>query len=259
MTDRSFAFARRPKWIVGHVLAFVAVAVFIAMGFWQMRRLADRQDFNARLIERTVEADVPLVEALSRYGPDQDSLELRVVTAAGNYAPHEEVILVARSYRGVSGHHVLTPLYIGGDRAVIVNRGWVPIDLDQPGRAEFVSPMTQVTVVGVLRKDEPQPAIGPSIRPDGVVSQVPRVDLSRLDSQVEGELLLVYVQLLEQTPAQPGDLPRLVPLPEPSEGPHRGYAVQWFLFALVTIVGYPILLVRTATTAAIPSTPSSGP
>ena len=38
------------------------------------------------------------------------------------------------------------------------------------------------------------------------------------------------------------DYPALVPLPEPSEGPHRGYAVQWFLFAAVTVVGYPVLL-----------------
>ena len=87
-------------------------------------------------------------------------------------------------------------------------------------------------------------SFGPSIPADGVVTQVPRVDLERLDDQINADLLPVYIQLLKQNPAQAGEWPVLVPLPEPSEGSHRGYAVQWFLFAAVTVVSYPILLRR---------------
>lgn len=259
MTGRSYSFARRPIWLVGHLVVVVSIIVFISMGFWQLRRLAERQEFNTLLTERTSEAEVPLVEALTRYGPDQESLELRVVTAAGSYAQHEEVILLARSFNGISGHHVVTPLHLGGARAIMVDRGWVPIDLDSPGLEDFAPPRGQVTVVGVLRKTEVRGSFGPTIPSEGVVTQVPRVDLDRLDRQVNAELAPVYIQLLEQSPAQTGDLPRLVPLPVPSEGPHRGYAVQWFLFAAVTAVGYPILLWRTAAPTATPSKPSSGP
>jgi cytochrome oxidase assembly protein ShyY1 len=56
----------------------------------------------------------------------------------------------------------------------------------------------------------------------------------------------MYVQLQGQEPAQATDFPALVSLPEPSEGSHLGYAVQWFLFAGVALVSYPILLRRTA-------------
>lgn len=255
---RDYGFARRPKWIAGHLIVIVAVVVFVAMGFWQLRRLADRQQFNRVLIERTNEVAIPLDDALAQYGPDQESLELRAITVAGTYAPDEEVILLARSYQGISGHHVVTPLYLQANRAIMVDRGWVPIDLDSPGLPDFAPPRGQVAVSGVLRKTEVRGSFGPRIPPDGVASQVPRVDLALLDSQVDAELVPVYVQLLEQTPEQAVDLPRLVALPEPSEGPHRGYAVQWFLFAAVTIVGYPILLWRTATTATL-SRPSSGP
>lgn len=256
--NRDFSFARRSIWLVGHLIVIVAVIVFIAMGFWQLRRLADRQEFNSILVERTDEAPIPLLDALDRYGPDQASLELRAVTVSGRYASDEEVILLARSYQGISGHHVVTPLYLDGNTAIMVDRGWVPIDLDSPGLPNFAPPRDAVTVSGVIRKTEVRGSFGPSIPPDGAVTQVPRVDLERLDSQVEGQLLPVYVQLLEQDPEQAVDLPRLVALPEPSEGPHRGYAVQWFLFAGVTVVGYPILLWRTAATAT-PSRPSSGP
>ncbi len=247
--NRNYRFARRPKWIAGHIIVLVAIVVFVNMGFWQLRRLDERRDFNALLVSRSTAAEIPLARALADYGLSPESLELRRVTAAGSYAPQEETILLARSFNGVSGHHVLTPLYLGGERAVVVDRGWVPIDLDQPGLEAFAPPQGQVNVVGILRKSEQRGSFGPTIPAEGVVTQVPRVDLERLDDQVTGDVLPVYIELQEQSPAQTGDLPRPVLPPEPSEGPHRGYAVQWFLFAAVTAVGYPILLRRTAETS----------
>lgn len=253
MTQRDYSFVRRPKWIAGHIIVLVAVVVFANMGFWQLRRLADRQDFNDRLLERTASDELALDTALATYGPDQDQLELRPMVAVGEYRAGEEIILLARSLEGLSGHHVLTPLYLADDRAVLVDRGWVPIDLDKPGMEEFAPPLGTTTVSGVLRKTETRGSFGPSIPPEGVVSQVPRVDLERIEDQIAGELEPVYIQLLQQNPAQSGNLPRLVPLPEPSEGSHRGYAVQWFLFAGVTLAGYPILLRRTAVKGAGPT------
>jgi surfeit locus 1 family protein len=244
--QRDYAFARRPKWLAGHVLALLAVIVFVNMGFWQMRRLSDRQDFNALLMSRTTVDEIALDEALNQFGPSQDSLELRAVVASGEYRQAEEVILIAKSYNGLSGHHVLTPLYLEDGRAVLVDRGWVPIDLDEPGMAVFAPPDGTVQVHGTLRKTEVRGSVGPVTPADGVLTQIARPNLERLDSQVEAELLPVYIQLLTQNPAQGGDYPALVPLPQPSEGSHRGYAVQWFLFAAVTVVGYPILLRRTA-------------
>ncbi|MDJ0497942.1 MAG: SURF1 family protein [Acidimicrobiia bacterium] len=246
MTNRDYSFVRRPKWIAGHIIVLVAIVVFVNLGFWQLRRHAERVEFNQLLVDRSTEAEIPLAEALERYGPAQDSLELRAVSVTGTYAAQEEVILLARSFEGISGHQVLTPLYLEDGRAVIVDRGWVPIDLDEPGLEVFAPPQGEVDLGGILRKTEVRASFGPTIPAEGVVTRVPRVDLERLNDQVAGELAPVYLQLLEQDPAQSGELPRLVPLPEPTEGPHRGYAVQWFLFGAVTAVGYPILLRRTA-------------
>lgn len=253
--DRDYRFALRPKWIAGHVIVLIALVVFVSMGFWQLRRLDERQEFNERLLSRTAAAEVPFGEALSRYGPEQDNLELRVVVADGTYRPAEELILLARSFNGLSGHHVLTPLYLDdGTGAVLVDRGWVPIDFDQPGLQELAPVASEVTIYGVLRKTETRGSFGPRIPADGTVGQVPRVDLQRIDQQVEGELAPVYIQLLKQQPGSDQEYPTLVALPQPSEGPHLGYAVQWFLFAAVTAVGYPILLRRTADGGTSPST-----
>jgi cytochrome oxidase assembly protein ShyY1 len=259
VTRHDYSFAARPKWLIGHFLAIVAIVVFISMGFWQLRRLDERQAFNALLTGRATAAERPLLDVAGEYGPDQDELELRSVVVSGEYSVAEEVILLSRSYRGISGHHVLTPLDLGDGTAVLVDRGWVGIDLDAPGLAAFAPPDGEVTVYGVLRKTEERGSFGPVDPETGVLQQIARVDVERINQQVSAELLPVYIQLLRQNPAQQGELPVLVPLPTPSEGPHRGYAVQWFLFAAVTAVGYPILIRRTAASPGIPSTPSSVP
>jgi cytochrome oxidase assembly protein ShyY1 len=52
------------------------------------------------------------------------------------------------------------------------------------------------------------------------------------------------VQLQRQEPPQPGELPALVPPPDLSEGPHLSYAIQWFTFAAVALVGTALLVRR---------------
>ena len=242
----NYAFARRPKWIAGHILAVVAIVVFVSMGFWQLRRLADRQDFNALLTSRAVAEAQPLGAIVDSSFVDAAEVELQRVVATGEYAVGEELMLLARSFNGLSGHHVLTPLYLGDGTAVIVDRGWVNIDQDTPGRSEFAPPAGAVRVEGVLRKTETRGSFGPVDPATGTLERIARVDLERIDQQVDAELLPVYIQLLSQDPPQADDIPAIVGLPTPSEGPHRGYAVQWFLFAGVVVVGYPILLRKTA-------------
>ena len=77
-----------------------------------------------------------------------------------------------------------------------------------------------------------------------------RVDLERVAEQVDYDVLPAYVQLVSSTPGEvnPDGAPELVPLgrPELSEGPHLGYAVQWFTFTTIAVVGYALLLRRVA-------------
>ena len=73
-----------------------------------------------------------------------------------------------------------------------------------------------------------------------------RLDLERLAEQVEVPLDPVALVAEEQQPPTDGDLLSAVARPEPDLGPHLGYAGQWFLFALVFGVGYPLMLRRQA-------------
>jgi surfeit locus 1 family protein len=73
-----------------------------------------------------------------------------------------------------------------------------------------------------------------------------RADVARIAQQTGYPLLPAYLQLRSSDPAQGGAYPE--PLPEPTldEGPHLGYAVQWFLFSAIAMVGYPLILRRRA-------------
>jgi cytochrome oxidase assembly protein ShyY1 len=73
-----------------------------------------------------------------------------------------------------------------------------------------------------------------------------RVDVARLQQQVPYALYPAYVQLTSSQPAQPGPEPEVLPEPVLDEGPHLSYAVQWFIFSLIAIVGYPLILRRSA-------------
>jgi cytochrome oxidase assembly protein ShyY1 len=67
------------------------------------------------------------------------------------------------------------------------------------------------------------------------------------------------MQLEEQSPAQAGDLPVVVPRPELDEGPHLSYAVQWFTFGTIALVGFVVLARREARDVARTSERAAGP
>lgn len=212
------------------MLALAAVVAFVALGFWQLRRLDEKREFN-EAVAAGVSAD-----AVPYAGASGDPyVRVRV---SGTYVPGGEA-LVLRARDGVSGHHVLTPLDVGDGRGLLVDRGWVPITVDEPNSAQAPVPAGEVSVEGVL-----WPARSGGVAGSGLPDVVPRIDPSLHDPAVLADLEDGrYLVLLEQSPP-PADLPIAEEPPPLSEGPHLGYAVQWLLFAGVVVVGYPFVLRR---------------
>jgi surfeit locus 1 family protein len=233
----------RPKWIFGHVLCLVLVLVFIRCGFWQISRLHQKQHRNDLIHAREQAAPASLDDAL-RNGPD--GAEYRRVKVTGTWDAGDTVLVRSRSLNEQPGFHVLTPLVVG-DEAVIVNRGFAPLGGgSDEDIISNVQPKTSgtVTVEGILRASETRGSIGPKDSA-GELLVVNRVDVPRLQQQVDHDLVPVYLQLTGPAP-KPNTFPELLPLPATDEGPHRSYAVQWFIFATVGIVGWPLLLRKQA-------------
>ena len=232
------------RWIILTVVVLVAVVVMVALGFWQLRRLHSVREDNAKVEARLGRPAEPLQFVLGP-GVSPSSVVFRRVSVTGRYDRVSEVLLRNRSQDGEPGSHVLTPLRMADGRAVIVDRGWIPIDLTAEQEEQTRPPVLQpVTVVGVLFASERKSVFAPSIPATGRVTTVPRVDVARIAKQLEYPVVPLYLRLATQTPPQAGELPVPPGPPDLSEGPHLSYAVQWFLFATVALATYGALLRR---------------
>jgi surfeit locus 1 family protein len=134
---------------------------------------------------------------------------------------------------------VITPLVLADGRAVLVNRGWVPLEMDAvPVPAD--PPVGEVTISGWLRLTRIRQS-GGATEPEGRLTQIARVDINRLQQQMPFELLPVYLSADEAEVLLPIAVARPVTT---DEGPHLLYAIEWFSFTLISVVGYFFLLRR---------------
>lgn len=229
-----------PRWILGALLALVVAVGCASLGMWQLRRLDERRAFNAS-VERAVKSiPIPLSRAAARANDPMD-LAYRRVSISGTYDPEHEVVVFGRTLAGRTGSEVLTPLVRGDGVAVMVDRGWVPLELDTPPVAGAAPPAGRVQADGILWPPE---AVGEADAGAATVTQLARIDLERLRAQLPYRIEPVYLRLLAQRPANPLPLPKPVPLPALDEGPHLSYAVQWFIFGSIAVIGYGVLAFR---------------
>ncbi len=220
----SYAFARRPRWLVAHVLVLVLVVVFVNLGLWQLRRLDERRDRNELVQARSTSTPVPVGDLPD----DPDDVRFRAVVASGTYGP-DQTVAVRTTQDGVPGAWVFSVLD-DADAPVVVLRGFVGTQLDGSVPAP-PPPEGEVEVEGI--------AI-----PMGRLGHTAETAVDRLVETVPGAAPVV-VQAEVSSPTEIADLTP-VPVPDLGEGPHLNYAVQWFLFAAVGVLAYPFLLRRQA-------------
>jgi cytochrome oxidase assembly protein ShyY1 len=84
--------------------------------------------------------------------------------------------------------------------------------------------------------------IGPRDAADGVLRELNRIDLERLQQQVPPDAEVLPLWLQQSAPET--ETPILLDPVARDEGPHLSYAAQWFMFTAVVAIGYPILLRR---------------
>ena len=243
-----YATLLKPRWIAGHLVALALVVLFVNLGFWQLRRGGEREQFNALLTVRLEASPAPFETLKNRYSltapaEEGDSVAYRRAALSGRFDPEHEVLLRSRALDGNPGYHVLTPLVMEEDRALLVDRGWVPYALDKPPVAEAAPPKGTVEVTGILfPRQIPVGGLSPRDPAEGRLETVAWVDTTRLEKQMPYTLEPLYFELTTQTPAQTGALPVPPPPPDLEPGPHLSYALQWFSFALIGVVGYVFLM-----------------
>jgi len=194
------------------VAAILVATVCVFLGRWQLDRLAQRRARNAVLAARLALPPLPVGRDIPA-----DSARQRRVVAQGVYDFSAERTWPGRSFQGTPGVALVTPLRLADGSAVLVDRGWAPSpDAFHVDHTLYGEPDT-ATVTGIAL-----------IPPRG-----------RGDVDVTGFLPFV-IQLESADPAR--GLPRRWPSPAFDDGPHLSYAIQWFSFALIALVGTAVLI-----------------
>ena len=241
-----YSFLRSPRWIAALIVVATVVAVFVALGNWQLSRHREVQLGNQISSARIAAEPADLGSMLTAAGTSVDSLENRRAIAEGSFVPAEEVLVRNQVNNGVAGFHVVTPFRFG-EATILVNRGWVPLALDTPPIDAAPPPDGTLEVELLLRASQPIPAVG-RIEPEGRLEVINRIDLDRLGEQFP-DLAPVWGQLISPDEAERFPVALETPTFD-DDGPHLAYAVQWFLFALTTVVGSVFLIRSTGRKAA---------
>lgn len=231
------------QWWKSTILVIAAVVVMVRLGFWQLDRLEQRKAFNARVEAQLAESPLELTN--QNLDLELFNMEYRSAVVSGEYDHERQVVLRNQDWQGRLGVHLLTPLMIsGGEKAILVDRGWVPYeDFTGDNLSQYDDPGL-VEVEGAIRRSQSKPLIG------GRADQAPGpgedplkawywINIMDISGQFPYELLPVYQVsspdlIEEQLPYRSEEELDL------SEGSHLGYAFQWFTFAAILGIGYPI-------------------
>lgn len=200
------------------LLAVIIAGVCVRLGLWQLERLAERKARNAT-IAAAFRAPPISAESAAALGTMP---RFRRVIASGRWNYERESVIAGRTRNGSPGVHILTPMALAdGTAEVLVNRGWVyspdarSVDLTRWHEGE------RGEVIGYV--DEPPPS-------------------------VRGRETTRYVvALADSSRAASADASRPVRLSAPpfgDQGPHLNYAIQWFSFAAIALIGTPLVVRR---------------
>jgi cytochrome oxidase assembly protein ShyY1 len=214
------------------VLAIMVFAAAMSLGQWQLRRADEKRAMQAQV--DAAAHSVPV--SIAPEPIDPAAVDGRRVAVRGRWVADQTVFIDNRTYRGVAGFYVVTPVKIeGSDLQVLVMRGWVARDAQDRLRLPPVAtPEGPVEVEGLAQARIPQvmelqkaPVPGPGDR------IWENLDYPRFEQWSGARLQQVLIRQSADSAVADG-LVRDWPKAGLDVDRHLGYAFQWFLIAAVT-------------------------
>ncbi|WP_394940857.1 SURF1 family protein [Psychromicrobium sp. YIM B11713] len=227
-----FLFSR--KWL-GYLLVAVIFAIAcLGLGLWQLSRKAEVDAAAHKVTSNYSAKPLEYAEAKAQFASLDLSKEWTPVSLTGVYDVAGQRIVRNRPLNGQPGYDVVIPLRLTNGDAVVIDRGWLPIGDKDPGRPDSVPapPSGTVTVLARLRPGEIKLQRG---APEG---QLASIELKDYAQQLNYPLMTgAYGVMFQETPSV-SPVPAALSVPEFDDGTNLSYALQWFAFGLLFLVGY---------------------
>ncbi|OCP00609.1 MULTISPECIES: SURF1 family protein [unclassified Ensifer] len=216
------------------------VAVFVALGTWQVQRLSWKLDLIARVDARVHAETVPAPSRPDWEYVTREKDEYRRVSAIGTFLHGKSVLVQAVTERG-AGFWVLTPMILADGSTILINRGFVPSDRRDPAARAQGEIVGTATVTGLLRITEPGGAFLRSNDPanDRWFSR----DVAAIAASKALSDVAPYFVDADASP-NPGGLPIGGLTVVRFRNSHFVYALTWFALAAMSAAGVWIVYRR---------------
>ena len=224
------------RFILPSILITATFAFLVSLGFWQLERADDKRSIEASIKQ----ANTGSVELIKKEEGLQ-SKEYYEVRLQGKYLSDKQFIYDNQIVDQVSGYYVLTPYALEGQsKAILINRGFIPWN----GRRDKLADIVIGQETREIKVQISKPIKRMELKPSEVGIQFPvliqSIDLQDMADRAKIDFSSV-IGLLDAS-ASNGFIRKWEPYTGSIEK-HIGYAVQWFLMALVlAIIGIRIAI-----------------
>jgi len=216
----------RSRFFIPASLIIATLVLLISLGFWQLDRADEKRAIEDQ-IARANSGDAELINSVE-FLKEKEYYHIRL---QGSYVGDKQFIYDNQIVDQISGYYVLTPFILkGASEAILINRGFIPWSgrRDKLADIDIREKLTEVKVQ--------------------ISIPVKRMELNVSEFTGDFPVLIQALDLDEMSAIASLDFVSVVGLlsPESENGfvrqwkpytgsieRHIGYAVQWFLMALV--------------------------
>ena len=226
------AFTKR--WLSYLLLTAIFAGACVALSTWQFARRDEARQEIDRVLANYNSSPVPLEQALPQLGSFDENDKWIPVEVTGTYLADEQLIVRSRPREQVAGVEVLTPLLTDDGNIFIIDRGWLPANVNPEDSYVLPAPPTgEVSVIARLKASEPSiPGRGMS------EGQVATIELPLIEEVLGSPTYTgAYGLLATETPAPIDKAPLTALKPSVDEGAHLSYAFQWIMFGILAFIG----------------------
>ena len=222
------------RYLIPSILIVATIVFLTSLGFWQLDRANEK-----RAIEASIQkANTGIVELIT----DENRLlekEYYQVRLKGQYQSNKQFIYDNQIVDQVSGYYVLTPFKLESQPStIIINRGFIPWNGDREKLADVSIKKTKSEIKVQISKPIKRIELKSSEIGNSFPVLIQAVDLVKM-SEIAGVNFSSMVGLLDAS-MDDGFVRKWEPYTGSIEK-HIGYAVQWFLMAIVLgIIGIRI-------------------
>jgi len=204
--------------------------LLIALGIWQLGRSEEKRIFLKQQEQGLASSEI--IQLSASIEDNVDAHRYKKVQATGHYDQAHQFLIDNRISAGKAGYFVLTPFVLQGEaKAVLVNRGWVPLNQDRSVLPDIQIKNEQTVVRGRINRF---PSVGIKLAGAEIPSEGWPSVLQVVDSQVLAKKLTysIFSFQIELDKDLPEGFKRewqttTIMLPEQ----HTAYAIQWFALA----------------------------